>query len=238
MRRCSILKALVTGGSTGIGRSIVEALSVEGHRVTYTSTKRLEDPVEGARHVCMDFLSEESVSKALSLISGEEWDIVVNNAGINDIQSIDCLTDDVWDRILSVNLTGALKVSSAVSDGMCIRGFGRIINIGSILGSVSKSKRAAYSASKSGLSSFTKELALSVAKYGVTVNNVCPGFTETRLTRKILTSYQIDDILSSVPLKRMAEPKEIAQVVLFLASTESAHITGQDIVVDGGFCAQ
>jgi len=225
--------ALVTGGTRGIGKAIVECLQDAGYLVTYTGTSDLSDKdrIKDAEYKKLDLLN----SRLPDFIYQARWDVVVNNAGINKRQGILDLTTSALNKILSVNLSGPMRITKAVVPKMRAAKKGRIVNIGSIFGTVSRSTRASYSASKAGLSAFTKEVALELASYNVSVNNVCPGFTDTELTRAMLSEEDRKALCREIPLERMARPAEIAEVVKFLVSDKAGHITGQDIIVDGGF---
>ena len=214
---------LVTGGTRGIGRQLTKDFIEQGAKVIATSTGTL------------NFLNEESVQSFLKSIKDTSIDICINNAGINEVKPFCETSDEAWDDILEVNLTGAYKISKAVLGGMASRGYGRIVNVASIWSHKSRVGRAAYSASKFGLRGLTQAVAAEAASQGVLVNSVSPGFTMTDLTKKILGKDGIREVEASIPLGRLATPKDISNVVLFLSSDLNSYISGQDIVVDGGF---
>lgn len=219
-------RALVTGGSRGIGKKIVEQLEREGH-VVYAPT-RAE----------LDLSDENSVKFFLEQHKEERYDIIVNNAGINDINDIENITDEEIERAMQINLLTPLKMLRAFVPLMKQNQYGRIVNIGSIWGIVSKRGRTVYSITKHGIHGLTKTLAVELAEYGILVNTVCPGFTLTELTKKNNTPQQIQEISQEIPMKRMAEPEEIADAVCYLVSERNSYLTGQLIAVDGGYTSR
>ena len=219
-------RALVTGGSRGIGKKIVEQLEREGH-VVYAPT-RAE----------LDLSDENSVKLFLEQHKEERYDIIVNNAGINDINDIENITDEEIERAMQINLLTPLKILRAFVPLMKQKQYGRIVNIGSIWGIVSKRGRTVYSITKHGIHGLTKTLAVELAEYGILVNTVCPGFTLTELTKKNNTPQQIQEISQEIPMKRMAEPEEIADAVCYLVSERNSYLTGQLIAVDGGYTSR
>ena len=214
-------KVLVTGGTRGIGKSVADTF------------RKLDAIVVATGRNELDLSDPASVDKFCGNI--KNVDICVNNAGINYIDSFCDVKDDNWNEILQVNLTGAYKISKVVAKGMVDRQYGRIINVGSIWGNISKIGRAAYSASKSGLKGLTLAMAAELAQHNVLVNMVSPGFTKTDLTETILGEEGIKEIQKGIPLGRIALPQDIANAIVFLASDLNTYISGQDLVVDGGF---
>jgi 3-oxoacyl-[acyl-carrier protein] reductase len=231
--------AIVTGGTRGIGKCIVQLLSCQGCDVIYTGTKRSsDDNIRGARFEQLDLADVTSINRFVKEIIEPHpgIDILVNNAGINKIEPIDEISDDDWTKILTVNLTGAMRMTRAVSKNMKNnKKGGRILNISSIFGVVSKSRRNAYSASKTGLIGLTRASALDLAPDHILVNALCPGFTMTELTQSVLSKKDMEELRREVPLGRFAEVDEIARAALFLCSCSNTYITGQTLVVDGGF---
>jgi 2-hydroxycyclohexanecarboxyl-CoA dehydrogenase len=183
-----------------------------------------------------------SVRGAVKTVADElgNIEIVVNNAGWDDFMPFLKTSEDFWDKILDINFKGALRVIHAVVPGMVERGFGRVINIGSDAGRVGSSLEAVYSGAKGGIIAFTKTLAREVATKGVTANTVCPGPTDTPALRKFADSsgQDADKVIGgmtrSVPMKRLAQPSDVAAAVAFFASDAAEYITGQTLSVSGG----
>lgn len=216
-------RALVTGASKGIGKAIVPLLEREDYHV-FTP-----------EHSELDLSNTESINTFIARWSNDGFDAIVNNAGCNEIHEIEAITDEEIQHMLSVNLIAPLLLLRGLVASMKRHRSGRVVNIGSIWGVVGKPGRTVYSATKHGIHGITQTLAVELAPYNILVNTVCPGYTLTDLTKKNNTPQQIDVINSSIPLGRMAEPKEIAEVVAFLASEKNTYITGQQLIVDGGF---
>lgn len=217
--------ALVTGGSRGIGLSIAQTLSGYGYNVILPTRQE------------MNLLSNDSIDKYLSGLS-DRIDIVVNNAGINPIAEIQNIDDSDFDDTLQVNLVAPFRIIKNLVPAMIENHFGRIVNISSIWSIVSRSGRAVYSASKSGLNGMTRTMAIELAQYNVLINNVAPGYVNTELTAKNNTPEEIKMIEKNIPIHRLAEPQEISEAVQFLISDKNTYITGQTLVIDGGYTCQ
>ena len=162
-------------------------------------------------------------------------DGLVNNAGINKLNFINKANNNDWDEMISVNLTAPFKLLSAVSNKMINNKYGRIVNISSIFGIVSKEKRSVYSATKFGINGLTVGASNDLARNNILINTVSPGFVLTDLTKKNLSKKEMMNLKNQIPIKRLAEPKDISSVVVFLLSNLNQYLTGQNIVVDGGF---
>ncbi|MCC3701259.1 3-oxoacyl-ACP reductase FabG [Rouxiella badensis] len=233
--------ALVTGASRGIGRAIAEKLVAGGARVIGTATSEQGAEAisaylgENGKGFALNVTDSSSIDQVLATIRAEfgEIDILVNNAGITRDNLLMRMKDDEWQDILDTNLTSVFKLSKAVMRSMMKKRFGRIITIGSVVGTMGNAGQANYAAAKAGLIGFSKSLAREVASRGITVNVVAPGFIETDMTRA-LTDDQRAGILSSVPANRLGDAKEIASAVAFLASDEASYITGETLHVNGG----
>lgn len=233
--------ALVTGASRGIGRSIAELLVERGATVIGTATSEsgaaaiseyLGDKGKGLALNVTDVASIEAVLKNINDEFGG-IDILVNNAGITRDNLLMRMKDDEWSDILDTNLTSIFRLSKAVLRGMMKKRHGRIINVGSVVGTMGNAGQTNYAAAKAGVIGFTKSMAREVASRGVTVNTVAPGFIETDMT-KALNDEQRAATLAQVPAGRLGDPREIASAVAFLASPEAAYITGETLHVNGG----
>ena len=233
--------ALVTGASRGIGRSIAEKLVAGGATVIGTATSDngaeaisayLGDKGKGLVLNVTDAASIEAVLQQIRAEFGE-IDILVNNAGVTRDNLLMRMKDDEWQDILDTNLTSVFRLSKAVLRAMMKKRMGRIITIGSVVGTMGNAGQANYAAAKAGLIGFSKSLAREVASRGITVNVVAPGFIETDMTRA-LNEEQRSGILAEVPAARLGEPQEIANAVAFLASDEASYITGETLHVNGG----
>ncbi|BET97263.1 3-oxoacyl-ACP reductase FabG [Xenorhabdus taiwanensis] len=233
--------ALVTGASRGIGRAIAELLVERGARVVGTATSEkgaeaisafLGDKGKG---FVLNVTDSESIENALSNIRAEfgEIDILVNNAGITRDNLLMRMKDDEWQDIVNTNLSSIFRLSKAVMRSMMKKRYGRIISIGSVVGTMGNAGQANYAAAKAGVIGFSKSLAREVASRGITVNVVAPGFIETDMTRA-LTDEQRAGIAAGIPANRLGDAKEIASAVAFLASDEAAYITGETLHVNGG----
>ena len=233
--------ALVTGASRGIGRAIAELLVEHGATVIGTATSESgaaaisEYLGENGKGLALNVTDVESIEATLKTINDEfgAIDILVNNAGITRDNLLMRMKDSEWDDIIDTNLTPIFRMSKAVLRGMMKKRSGRIINVGSVVGTMGNAGQANYAAAKAGVIGFTKSMAREVASRGVTVNTVAPGFIETDMT-KALNDDQRATTLANVPAGRLGDPREIASAVVFLASPEAAYITGETLHVNGG----
>ncbi|EIP0118850.1 3-oxoacyl-ACP reductase FabG [Vibrio alginolyticus] len=233
--------ALVTGASRGIGRAIAELLVERGATVIGTATSESgaaaisEYLGDNGKGLALNVTDVESIEATLKTIKEEFGviDILVNNAGITRDNLLMRMKDDEWNDIIDTNLTPIYRMSKAVLRGMMKKRAGRIINVGSVVGTMGNAGQTNYAAAKAGVIGFTKSMAREVASRGVTVNTVAPGFIETDMT-KALNDDQRAATLSNVPAGRLGDPREIASAVVFLASPEAAYITGETLHVNGG----
>ncbi len=229
--------ALVTGASRGIGKAIASSLLRQGASVTGTGRAISSENNPAINWIACDFTEEASVTAFLAQLENLEIDILVNNAGINVIADFASISSKDFLDIQNVNLYGPFRTMQAVLKNMKLKKWGRIVNIASIWSKISKRGRASYSASKFGLDGLTLALSHEVAEHGILCNCVSPGFTLTELTMKTIgaSGNALEQVLQLVPLKRMADPSEIAELVLWLCSPQNTYVTGQNIAIDGGF---
>lgn len=230
--------ALVTGSTRGIGRAIADQLADLGATVIYTGTKRFSDVASGAKREYWQLDAEdhgsleEFQSRILDL---PRLDILVNNAGINRIDSVDGMDDDDWESVINVNLTTPMKLMRAATKVMKnSRSPGRILNVSSLFGVIGRPNRHSYVASKTALSGVTRSAGLELAREGILVNAIAPGFILTDMTRSMLSLERRKSLEEIIPIGRMGNEKEIAQFAAFLVSDINSYLVGQTIVIDGG----
>ncbi len=227
--------AIVTGGSRGIGLAIIKKLLSEMYEVWYISRTEIQEELENTHFVACDISNRENLENCLKEIIKEAKtiDLLVNNAGITKDNLIMRMKNDAWDDVININLTSAFITSKVLSRVFLKQRQGSIINISSVVGVSGNAGQANYSASKAGLIGLTKTLAKEFASRNVRVNCVAPGFIETSMSGK-LTDEQKEKIVENIPLSRMGNVEDVANLVSFLASQDSSYITGQVICVDGG----
>ena len=228
-------RALVTGGTRGIGAAITARLLAEGVDVIVTGSRADGHAPGGCAYHAVDFADRQKIEAFADRVAGERLDILVNNAGINRIAPFADIANADFDRIQDVNLRSAFLLCRAVIPGMRARRYGRIVNISSIFGVISKEFRASYSASKFALDGLTAALAAEVAADNVLANCVAPGFIDTDLTRTVLGESGMAELSARIPARRLGMPDEIAAFVSWLVGPENTYITGQTLVIDGGF---
>jgi 3-oxoacyl-[acyl-carrier protein] reductase len=236
--------ALVTGASRGIGKAIAQALGRAGATVVGTATSEQgvagidaalgEADIRGAGLV-LDVTDAAAIERALGEV-GERFgtpSVLVNNAGITRDNLMMRMKDEEWDAIIATNLTAVFRMSKAVLRAMMKARHGRIINISSVVGATGNPGQANYAAAKAGIVGLAKSLAREVGSRGITVNTVAPGFIDTDMTRA-LPEQQREALLAQIPLGRLGQAEEVAEVVVFLASPGAAYVTGETIHVNGG----
>lgn len=237
--------ALVTGGTTGIGEAIAIALHQAGHHVVVTCHDGVEDPAawrDAQAQAGRDFRVEpvdvadyDSCQAMASRLHGAgiEVDILVNDAGITRDATFRKMDKAQWDAVLRTDLDSMFNVSKPFVEGMAARGWGRIVNISSVNGTKGQFGQTNYSAAKAGVQGFTKALAQEMARKGVTVNAVSPGYVGTALVTSMKPEI-VESIVAQVPMGRLGRPEEIAAVVAFLCSEGAGYVTGANIAVNGG----
>jgi 2-hydroxycyclohexanecarboxyl-CoA dehydrogenase len=240
--------ALVTGGGGGIGAAIATALAADGHAVAVADL-RFEAAHESGQRVAaaggraapleVDVTDGASVAEAIARASRElgPVEILVNNAGWDELKPFLETDEEFWDRVIAINFKGCLHTTRAVLPGMVERGHGRIVNIASDAGRVGSSMESVYSGAKGGVIAFTKTVAREAARDGITANAVCPGPTRTPLLDQMTAEggeKLVDALVRAVPMRRLGEPEDVAAAVAFLASDRAGYITGQTLSVSGG----
>lgn len=216
---------LITGGTRGIGKAISDVLQdTDQYRLIVPSRKDMDLAKHGS---ISNYFDHDNI----------KVDILINNAGINVLNSIDDISHETVADMLSVNLVAPLQLIQACVPHMKSQKWGRIINMSSIWGVRSKEFRTLYSATKFGLNGITKALSRELGEYNILVNSVCPGYVNTELTKKNVSPVEQEKIKATIPLNRFAEPVEIAKLVKFLVSEENTYISGQAIIIDGGYTA-
>ena len=237
--------AMITGATRGIGKQIALTLANEGYNIVLNyrtendELKQLKNEIESKKVKCLtvqgDVTNFEDCKQMIESAIEEfgKVDVLVNNAGINKDMLLARMKEEDFKQVIDVNLVGTFNMTKNIISYMMKARNGRIINISSVVGIAGNAGQTNYSASKAGIIGFTKSLAKEVASRNILVNAVAPGFIETNMT-DVLKQEVKDEIAKNIPLKRMGTPKDVANVVKFLASEDSSYITGQVISVDGG----
>jgi len=239
------LNILITGSSRGIGKAIAIELAKESHNIILNNDLRIEEGKitleEIKQYSPKSFLFKADVSEYNQVINMKQYirknlgdvNVLINNAGIARDATLKKLSIDDWQKVINTNLNGIFNCTKVFLPEMIENKFGRIINISSVVGFSGNFGQSNYAASKAGIIGFTKSIALEVAKYGITVNAVAPGFVETEMVEQIPKEI-LDNITNKIPLKRLGHPREIAHAIKFLIDDDSQYITGQTIHVNGG----
>ena len=253
MTRLAGKVAIVTGGGSGIGRAIALAFGREGAKVAVAGRRKdaldsvvteLEQSGQQVMAVRCDVSQADDARSAVTKVEAQfgPLSILVNNAGILSVSTVETIDEAEWDRVMSINLKGPFLMSRAVLPSMRRAGKGAIVNIGSVLGLVAMKQRAAYCASKGGVTMLTKAMALDHAHESIRVNCICPAIVETELVHGLFSNTregrQVREVrMGTLPLGRFGMPGDIAELAVFLASDESSWITGTTIPADGGLTA-
>ncbi len=242
--------ALVTGGSKGLGKAMARGFAEAGADIVIASRNEtelksaLEEILHGTgrvgRYFVADLSQREEANRLAqaALQAMDRVDILVNNAGTNKPEAIDAITDATWDRVLELNLSSVMALTRALVPQMKSRRWGRIIHISSIMGFVSKEKRNIYSATKAALLGLARASALDLGEFGITVNCIAPGPFLTELPASVLSAAEQQAFADRTALGRWGDPKELVGPALLLASEAGSYITGQALVVDGGYLAR
>lgn len=236
--------ALVTGATRGIGRAIALQLASQGATVIGTATTAegaaaidayLAEAGAKGKGLQLDVTDDAQTDAVLAQIARDFGDIaiLVNNAGVTRDQLLMRMKDEDWDVIMQTNLRPVFRISRALMRGMMKARWGRIINIASVVGAVGSAGQTNYAAAKAGMMGFARSLAREVGSRNITVNCVAPGFIDTDMTRGLADDYR-QQLLAQIPLGRLGEPQDIADVVAFLASDKAGYISGQTLHVNGG----
>ena len=236
--------AVVTGAASGIGLATAEALAEAGARVVIADIARdkgeaaavaIQKKGQQAEYIHLDITDDASIAAFAETVQGKigAVDIVVNGAGWGQIQPFWEMPLDVWSKIVTLNLVGPMKLVKALLPKMMERNGGKIVNVASDAGRVGRSGETVYAGAKGGLIAFTKSLAREVARYNINVNCVCPGPTETPLLFAVPEKH-LESFKRAIPFRRFGKPQEVADAILFFASSRSDYITGQVLSVNGG----
>ena len=230
--------ALITGGAKGIGKAVAETFHKAGAKIVIWDLdeegQKTADALNG-KFYKVNTADREGLEKATQEVISDfgRIDIFVNNAGILRDSSFAKMTDDLWDSVINVNLTGVYNCAKAVVPHMKVQKYGRIINASSIAGVYGNFGQTNYSAAKAGVIGFTKSLAREVGKDGITVNAIAPGYIQTEMTASIPQEFQ-EKIIASIPVRRAGKPEDVANAYLYLASEEASFVNGSVLHVDGG----
>ncbi|MDA9955337.1 3-oxoacyl-[acyl-carrier-protein] reductase [Gammaproteobacteria bacterium] len=229
----------ITGASRGIGLSMAQAFAIEGHFVIGTSRSKfdLESALgtEDCLHMILDVTDRAAIKEVHDTLKENNHlpGIIINNAGITKDQLFLRMKDEDWDDVINTNLSSVFNITKAFIKSMVKQREGRVINIASVAGLMGNPGQVNYSSSKAAIGGFTKSLAKELASRNITVNSIAPGFISSDMT-DALTDDQKSEILNQIPMQKFGDPKNIAELAVFLASEKGQYITGQTISVDGG----
>jgi acetoacetyl-CoA reductase len=238
--------ALITGGMGGLGEAVCVKMAALGYQVVTTHSpgntksaewlKSMEDQGYKFRAYPCDVADWDSAQQCIAQVTSDlgPVDVLVNNAGITRDMTFKKMDKASWDAVIRTNLDSVFNMTKPVCDGMVERGWGRIINISSVNGQKGAFGQTNYSAAKAGMHGFTKALALEVARRGVTVNTISPGYIGTRMVMAIPKEVLDSKIIPQIPMGRLGKPEEVAGLVAYLASDEAAFLTGANIAINGG----
>lgn len=238
--------ALITGATRGIGKAVAEQFHLAGasliltgtnnDEIKFLNTELMRNGISNIKYFTVDFSSIDSTKDFLSEIeSMNKLDICVNNAGVNKVAPFLETTEADFSWIHEVNLFAPYKVLKVVGKKMIENRYGKVVNIASIWSVKTRHSRSLYTTAKTGIIGLTRALSEEWAPYNILVNSVSPGFTKTELTTTTNTPEQLRHLSERIPLKRLAEPSEIANLVLFLCSDKNSYLTGQNVIIDGGY---
>jgi NAD(P)-dependent dehydrogenase (short-subunit alcohol dehydrogenase family) len=227
--------AVVTGGTRGIGWATAECLRDSGVQVLVTGTRPDGHGPPGCEYESVDFLDADQTEQFCRRLRERSPAILVNNAGVTKPQPFASIDTAEFERVQRINLFAPQALCGAVLPGMRALAWGRIVNVSSMWGVVSKVGRATYSASKGGVDSMTRALAAEVARDGILANCVAPGFIETEMLMQATTEVERAELARQVPIGRLAKAEEVARFITWLCSDENTYISGQSLVIDGGY---
>ena len=253
MTRLAGKVALITGGGTGIGRAIALAFAREGAKVAVAGRRKekldetlreLEKQGSAGLAIACDVSQAKDAERAVRETAKEfgAMNVLVNNAGVLHVSTIEAMSEDDWDRVMTINLKGPFLMCRAALPEFRKAGGGAIVNVGSVLGLIGMKDRAAYCASKGGVTLLTKAIALDHAHENVRVNCICPSIVETELVKGLFSGSDGGKAtrkarIEQIPLGRMGRPEDVAEMAVFLASEESSWLTGAAVPLDGGLSA-
>lgn len=226
---------LVTGATRGIGQAVAVEFRNRGYRVIGSGSKSIPTPEYLDDYIGCDLTDNNQIDLVCTWLASIEIDVLINNAGINHINKFCDIPLTEFQTIQQVNVVAPFRFCQAVLPGMSKRNWGRIVNVSSVWGKISKTGRASYSASKFAVDGLTVALANEYASQGVLANSVSPGFIDTEMTRTNLGPAGITAMLTAVPIGRLANTEEVAKFISWLGSDENTYISGQNLAIDGGF---